>query len=89
MATARIVMNDWGERWRNILETARIVIGMLDGYVDDVRQESTSFRMGTRWNEDDKKFILDEDAKKEDWRMKYEMQETTNARMVSHKFHQW
>ena len=68
-------MNDWGARWRDILETTNIVVGMLDGYVDDVRQESTSLRMGTRWNQDDKKFTISQEAKKEDIRLKYEMKE--------------
>ena len=54
MAAARIVMNDWGAKWRQLLETTNIVIGMLDGYVDDVRQESTSLRMGTRWDKENK-----------------------------------
>ena len=37
IAAARILMNDWGEKWGDILETANI-LGILDGYVDDVRQ---------------------------------------------------
>ena len=31
MAAARIVMSDWGYKWRCILEQAGIIIGMLDG----------------------------------------------------------
>jgi hypothetical protein len=80
MAAARIVMSDWGEKWRCILESANVLIGMLDGYVDDVRNGSTSLRMGTRWDNKEKKFTLTEDAKKEDLRLKYEMHETSNAK---------
>ena len=35
-------MNDLGEKWRKILETLNTIIGMLTGYVDDVRQKKTS-----------------------------------------------
>ena len=63
MAAARFVINDWGGKWKSKLEVANILIGMLDGYVDDVRQESTSQRMGTRWDADAKKFTIDADAK--------------------------
>ena len=65
-----------------ILRGANILIGMLDGYVDDVRQESTTLRMGTRWNKEMQKFTSSEEDKKEDLRLKYEMQETSNVRMV-------
>ena len=82
MAAARIVMNDWGAKWSEILRGANILIGMLDGYVDDVRQESTTLRMGTRWNKEMQKFTSSEEDKKEDLRLKYEMQETSNVRMV-------
>ena len=44
-------------------EAANILIGMLDGYVDNVCPESTSLRMGTRWDADAKKFTIDADAK--------------------------
>ena len=56
MAAARIVMSDWGEKWGSILEQARIVIGMMDGYVDDVRQHSTCLRYGARWDAETKSF---------------------------------
>ena len=82
MAAARIVMSDWGEKWRHILEGANRVVGMLDGYVDDVRQQSTCLRYGTRWDEDKKSFTISEDAKQEDLRLRREMHETSNARMV-------
>ena len=75
-------MNDLGEKWRKILETLNTIIGMLTGYVDDVRQKTTSARMGTRWDPESKTFKQDAAAKQEDLRLKYEMHETTNTRMV-------
>ena len=82
MAAARIVMSDWGEKWRCILEGARTLIGMLDGFVDDVGQQSTCLRYGTRWDDDKKSFKISEDAKQEDLCLRREMHETSNARMV-------
>jgi hypothetical protein len=82
MAAARIVMSDWGEKWRCLLEGAGILIGMLDGYVDDVRNHSTCLRYGTRWDESKKQFTITEDAKAEDLRMRHEMHESSNARMA-------
>ena len=82
MAAARIVMSDWGENWRCILEKSGITIGMLDGYVDDVRNQSTCLRYGSRWDDDSKTFKVNEDDKQEDLRLRRDMQETSNARMV-------
>ena len=63
MAAARIVMSDWGERWRCIIEGAGVLVGMIDGYVDDVRNHSTCLRYGTRWDEETSSFKIAEDAK--------------------------
>ena len=82
MAAARIVMSDWGYKWRCILEKAGITIGMLDGYVDDVRQKSSCLRYGTRWDTDANKFMISEEARKEDLRLRREEKETSNAMMV-------
>ena len=82
MAAARIVMDEWGERYKGMLETAKLEIGMLTGYVDDVRQGSTCLRMGTRFSAEEQRFIWNEDAKKEDLSRRKEMHESTNARMV-------
>ena len=50
MAAARIVMQDFGEQWRISLECAKVEIGLLSGYVDDVRQGATSIRLGLRFS---------------------------------------
>ena len=81
MAAARIVMSDWGEKWRCILEGAGITIGMLDGYVDDVRNNSTCLKYGTRWDEEKREFKITEDARREDQILRKEMHETSNERM--------
>ena len=82
MAAARIVMSDWGEGWRKIIEEAGVKLPQLDGYVDDVRHRSTSLRFGMRWNDDEGKFKWTKNDMEEDKRMKYEQKETTNARMA-------
>jgi vacuolar-type H+-ATPase subunit H len=66
MAAARIVMSDWGEGWRRILERAGVKLPQLDGYVDDVRQRSTSLRFGMRWNTTEGAFTWSQEDKDED-----------------------
>ena len=41
MACARLVMQDWGEQFINIMLTANLKITMFKSYVDDVRLAST------------------------------------------------
>ena len=82
MAAARIVMNDWGEKWKGVLEEAGVKLPQLDDYVDDIKNRSTSLRFGMRWNEEEKKFTWSEEAKEEDKVMKYDNKETTNARIA-------
>ena len=82
MAAARIVMQQWGENYRIMLEVAKVEITLLTGYVDDVRQQSNCLRMGTRFDDKNKRFVWSEAAKKEDMARKKEMQENSNSRMV-------
>ena len=82
MAAARIVMSDWGHKWRCILEKAGITIGMFDGYVDDVRQKSSCLRYGSRWDAEANRFMISEEARKEDMGVRKEEKESSNARMV-------
>ena len=65
-----------------MLENDKVLIAMLDGYVDDVRNVSSSLRYGTRFDESTKKFVVSEDAKREDLKLRREMHETCNQRMV-------
>ena len=48
MAAARIVMNDWGEKWGKMLDTMNIILGMLTGYVDDVRTKINISKNGDK-----------------------------------------
>ena len=60
----------------------RVQVGLLDGYVDDVRQESTSLSFGMRWDASAGKFTWSAAARDEDKNLRYEMHESTNARMA-------
>ena len=81
MACSRVVMQEWGEKYRRILVEARLVITLFKIYVDDVRQVSTVLKMGTRYNAEVKKLVVVEEAVEEDEKLKREG-ETTNARMA-------
>ena len=48
MATARLVMISWGANNRITLESSRMWLGILAGYVDDVRQDGTGIGMGKK-----------------------------------------
>ena len=72
MAAARIIMSDWGEGWRRIIEEAGVKLPQLDGYVDDVRHRSTSLRFGMRWDDRESKFKWTKEDMEEDKRLKYE-----------------
>ena len=71
MACSRLVMQDWGEKYKELLEKAEVWISMLKIYVDDVRQISTVLEKGTRYSTEDEKMVwtreaLEEDIKKEE-----------------------
>ena len=80
MAAARIVMQDFGEQWRISLECAKVEIGLLSGYVDDVRQGGTSIMLGLRFATDKKEWIWKKEYLVEDL-AKRETGETRNRRM--------
>ena len=50
MACSRLVMQDWGERYHEILLRADLKITLLKGYVDDIRKACSLLKMGTRFN---------------------------------------
>ena len=66
MAAARLVMQDWGENYRSSLERSKMEIGLLSGYVDDVRQGGTSLRLGLRFDVDGGNWKWSEEAMQED-----------------------
>ena len=56
MACARLVMQDWGEKFSSILLKADLKITLFKSYVDDVRLANTLLRQGMRYNMTSKTF---------------------------------
>ena len=80
MCAARLVMQDWGGQVHRSLQLAKVEIGLLSGYVDDVRLGSTALRLGMRyqiesrswsWRKEDmmEDKILQEEGENRDRRM--------------------
>ena len=65
MAASRLVLIDWGEDYSSALRRSRMEIGLLSGYVDDIRQGGTSIRLGLRYGQDDKWTWREEDYKED------------------------
>ena len=82
MCLARIVMHDWGEKYRVIITKASLRIALLSSYVDDVRQGSTCLRFGMRYDQVNMEFVWNMGAEEEDRAMKKEQKESTNQRMA-------
>ena len=66
MAVARLVMGEWGQRMRNILNEADIKIFLEGIYVDDARYVTSRVPDGVRWSHGENKFIFQEEWRKED-----------------------
>ena len=49
MASARLVMQKWGAEYKTALELSKMELGLLAGYVNDVRQGGTGIRFGLRF----------------------------------------
>ena len=81
MAAARIVMQSWAEKYLKILENSGMRVGLLTGYVDDVRQVSSCLKQGMRYCKDSKIFAYSEQARKEDLEKK-QQGESMNSRMA-------
>ena len=62
MAVARIVMQVWSEQYRSLLESEGILIAMMKGYVDDNRQITRLLAMGKRFNVENNKFEVTDEA---------------------------
>ena len=48
MSCSRVVMQDWGENYLEVLNEAGLITTLFKIYVDDVRQVSTILKMGMR-----------------------------------------
>ena len=55
MCAARLVMQDFGEKYKASLTLARMELTLLSGYVDDVRQAGTSLRLGMKYSIENEK----------------------------------
>ena len=56
MAAARIVMQDWSEKYHQILLNIGLQPWLFTGYVDDGRQTTNNLKPGTRFVEEEKQF---------------------------------
>ena len=81
MCLARIVMHDWGEKYRAILTRASLRIALLSSYVDVVRQGTTCLRFGMRFDVVKLEFVWSMGAEEEDKNMRREIGESNNRRM--------
>lgn len=69
MGAARLVINDWGERYSEIMLRSEIKMYLRALYVDDVRQGTSRIRHGVRFEETESKFVYREAWKKKILRM--------------------
>ena len=77
MASSRLVMQEWSEKYRRVMEASKVEMYALRGYVDDNRQLSEPMRKGTRFNKKEQRYTWREDWERED----LEMNEPDEARM--------
>ena len=66
MAVARIVMADWAENYRYILENSGLLIPLLTGYVDDNHQLTRLLAMGMRYDKESNSFKMSDMGLEED-----------------------
>ena len=57
MVVARLVMSDWGCKYKKILVDSGIPPDLLGGYVDDGRQESGVLELGMEFDKTVQKFV--------------------------------
>ena len=50
-------MQDWSEKYKDILVRSDLEVILLAGYVDDGRQGTTIFKPGMRYNRQENKFL--------------------------------
>ena len=65
-SAAELVMQDWADNYRKILENSGLEVDLLAGYVDDGRQGTTVLDKGMRFNEHEKIFQFSQEAEQED-----------------------
>ena len=62
-------MEDWAEEFLKILVNSGIWVAMAGGYVDDGRKLMSMLEKGSRFDENEKKFVFDKDGFEEDARL--------------------
>ena len=82
MAVARIVMQNWGSKYRKILENSGLSNFVSGGYVDDGRQVTQTLRKGMRYNHEMKTIEMTEAGREED-EMKARWGEPVSRRMAT------
>ena len=68
-AASNLIMEDWAEEFLKILENSGLWVAMAGGYVDDGRKITSMLEKGSRFDENEKKFILDKGGLEEDARL--------------------
>ena len=66
MVVARLVMSDWGEKYKMVLVNSGIPPDLLGGYVDDGRQESGVISIGMEYDRSVERFVYSEEARDDD-----------------------
>ena len=66
MACSRLVMQEWAEGYREILDKSEVTVYSHDGYVDDARQNTDLMVRGSRYHPERKRFSWREDWERED-----------------------
>ena len=80
-SAAEIIMQDWSEKYKNILVRSGLEVYLLAGYVDDGRQGTSTLPMGMEFDKNENKFVYRTEAEQEDLTRKAEG-ESTNQRMA-------
>ena len=80
-SAAEIVVQDWADKYRNILVNSGLTVHLLAGYVDDGRQGTSTLPMGMEYNKQENVFKYSIAAEQED-KKKQAGGESTNQRMA-------
>ena len=66
MCAAKMVMQNWAEKYKGILIRAGLRVPLLTGYVDDGRQGGTTLRRGMMFDSEMGEFVFDLEQMKRD-----------------------
>ena len=66
MAASRLVMQDFFEKYHNILVSSGLRTFLMKVHVDDGRQVTSKLPKGMRYNEEEEKFTWNEESQEED-----------------------